>query len=81
VIAYFLEEQGYPLAPLVIGLILGPMAESNLRRALMDSGGSLMPFFTRPLALAFVLLIVGSLALQFWIGRKKRQQVTASRAL
>ena len=81
VVAYFLEEQGYPVAPLVIGLILGPMAESNLRRALMDSGGSLMPFFTRPLALAFVFLIVGSLALQFWIGRKKREQVKASRAL
>ncbi len=81
VVAYFLEEQGYPVAPLVIGLILGPMAEANLRRALIDSGGSLMPFVTRPLALAFVLLTVGSLALQYWMSRKKREQVTAFHAL
>lgn len=71
VVAYFLEEQGYPAAPLVIGLILGPMVGGNLRRALIDSGGSSMPFFARPLALAFVILIVGSLALQYWMSRKK----------
>jgi len=63
--AYFFEEQGYPLAPLVIGLILGPMAEENLRRVLIDSGGSLTPFFTRPLSLIFVTLIALSLGLQF----------------
>lgn len=79
-IAYFLEEQGYPVAPLVIGLILGPMAETNLRRALIDSGGSLMPFFTRPLALAFIALIVGSLALQFWMRRQQHQGTTTHRA-
>lgn len=70
VIAYFMEEQGYPLAPLVIGLILGPMAEENLRRALIDSGGSLMPFFSRPLSAAFLVLIVGSLVLQ-WRSRRR----------
>lgn len=78
VVAYFLEEQGYPAAPLVIGLILGPMVGGNLRRALIDSGGSSMPFFARPLALAFVILIVGSLALQYWMSRKK---LKACRAL
>jgi hypothetical protein len=34
---------GYPIAPLVIGVILGPMADENLRRALMVSQGSFMP--------------------------------------
>jgi putative tricarboxylic transport membrane protein len=72
VVAYFMEEQGYPVAPLVIGLILGKMAEENLRRALIDSGGSLLPFVTRPLSLAFLLLTVGSLTLQF-ISRRKRK--------
>ena len=71
VVAYFLEEQGYPLAPLVIGLILGPMAEGNLRRALLDSGGSLEPFFTRPLSLGFIALTVASLGIQFWLRRRR----------
>jgi putative tricarboxylic transport membrane protein len=40
IICYFLTEMGYPIAPLVIGVILGPMADENLRRALMVSQGS-----------------------------------------
>src|SRR6056297_1409988 len=57
IICYFLTEMGYPIAPLVIGVILGPMADSNLRRALMVSGGSFAPMFTRPVALVLVIII------------------------
>ena len=60
-LAYLMEENGYPIAPLVIGIILGPMAEDNLRRALIDHQGSLLPFLTRPISLAFVVLICFSL--------------------
>lgn len=58
IIAYFLTEMGYPIAPLVIGVILGPMADQNLRRALMVSNGSFLPVFTRPVALILLLVIV-----------------------
>lgn len=64
VIVYLLEEIGYPVAPAVIGLILGTMADVNLRRALQGSVGSLEPFYTRPIALVLILLIVLSLSLQ-----------------
>lgn len=46
-IAYLMEEMGYPIAPLVIGIILGPMADENLRRALLASQGKLTTFFYR----------------------------------
>ncbi len=58
VVAYFMTEMGYPIAPLVIGVILGPMADQNLRRALMVSQGSFLPVFTRPVALILFLVIV-----------------------
>jgi putative tricarboxylic transport membrane protein len=58
IIAYFLTEMGYPIAPLVIAVILGPMADENLRRALMVSKGSLLPIFTRPVSLILVIAIV-----------------------
>lgn len=64
VIVYLFEEIGYPIAPAVIGLILGNMADVSLRRALLASGGSLEPFFTRPLAVLFLVLIVISLSIQ-----------------
>jgi putative tricarboxylic transport membrane protein len=57
IIAYYLTEMGYPVPPLVIGVILGPMADENLRRALMVSQGSFTPFFTRPVALILVIVI------------------------
>jgi putative tricarboxylic transport membrane protein len=58
IICYFLTEMGYPIAPLVIGVILGPMADENLRRALMVSQGSFWPIFTRPVAIGLVVIIV-----------------------
>lgn len=65
VMAYFLIELKFPISPLVIGLILGPMADENLRRALLVSDGSLMPIFQRPVALilftAIVLLIISQI--------------------
>jgi putative tricarboxylic transport membrane protein len=65
IISYFLIEMGYPIAPLVIGVILGPMADENLRRALMVSQGSFMPVFTRPVSLVLFLVIVWTVVSQF----------------
>ncbi len=40
-----MRKLGYPEAPLVLGIILGPMVDENLRRGLILSGGNIMPFF------------------------------------
>jgi putative tricarboxylic transport membrane protein len=56
VLSYFLIHLGYPIVPMLLGIILGPMAESNLKRALTISDGSLSIFFTRPISLAFIVL-------------------------
>jgi len=58
IFAYFLGEMQYPISPLVIGVILGPMADENLRRALMVSEGSIMPFIERPVSLLLLSVIV-----------------------
>ena len=65
IISYLLTEMKYPIAPLVIGLILGPMADESLRRALMISNGSLMPIFHRPVSLILFIIIVFSFLSQF----------------
>jgi len=64
IVAYFLGEMGYPIAPLVIGMILGPMADESLRRALMVSNGSFLPMFTRPVSLVLVIMTVLTVASQ-----------------
>jgi putative tricarboxylic transport membrane protein len=50
VAGFVLRKAGFPMGPLVLGLILGPMAESNLRRALVVSQGDPSIFITRPIA-------------------------------
>jgi putative tricarboxylic transport membrane protein len=72
IICYFLTEMGYPIAPLVIGVILGPMADENLRRALMVSQGSFMPVFQRPVSLILFIIIVLTVVSQFdWYRKAK----------
>lgn len=58
VVGYFLTKNDYPVAPLVLGLVLGPMIENNLRRALTTSNGDFMIFITSPLSLAFLIIAV-----------------------
>ena len=55
-----LEFAKVPLAPFVVGLVLAPVAETELRSGLMASGGSFMPLIERPIALT-VLVIAAAL--------------------
>jgi putative tricarboxylic transport membrane protein len=69
-LGYFLSKNDYPIAPLVLGLVLGPMIENNMRRALTISDGDYSLFFTRPLSLTF--LIITALWLLIPVLLKKR---------
>ncbi|MBX3604658.1 MAG: tripartite tricarboxylate transporter permease [Piscinibacter sp.] len=60
-IGYVLRHWGYPMAPLVLGIVLGDLLEKNLRRALVLSDGDLTPFFTRPISAVFAALIIGTI--------------------
>ena len=57
---YFLEKVNVPLAPIILGMILGPMAEQSVRRALLISRGDATDLLTRPIsaALAITTLLV-----------------------
>ncbi|HEY6088127.1 MAG TPA: tripartite tricarboxylate transporter permease [Burkholderiaceae bacterium] len=71
-IGYGLRHFGYPMAPLVLGIVLGDLFEKNLRRALVLSDGDLTPFFTRPISAALAALIVGSVGWKLWTLRRRR---------
>jgi putative tricarboxylic transport membrane protein len=63
IVAFLLRRRGYEMAPLVLGLVLGPLLDKSLRRGLVLSDGSLLPFFTRPIALAFAVVTVFTILL------------------
>lgn len=55
-VAYFLQKVDFPAVPIVLGMVLGPTAEANLRNSLVMSGGSWSIFVKRPICLAFIIL-------------------------
>jgi putative tricarboxylic transport membrane protein len=61
--AFFLRRRGYEMAPLVLGLVLGPLLDKSLRRGLVLSDGSLAPFFTRPIAAVFAAVTIFTILL------------------
>jgi putative tricarboxylic transport membrane protein len=56
VAGYFLVKHDYPLAPLILGLVLGPMIENNMRRALTISNGEFSVFITKPISAVFLII-------------------------
>jgi putative tricarboxylic transport membrane protein len=56
-LGYFMRINDFPAAPFVLGFILGPMADTNIRRALMLKNGDISPFFTRPISLVLIIAI------------------------
>ncbi len=60
-IGYVMNKGKVPLAPAILGFILGPLVETNLRRGLMFTDGSFWAFFTKPIALGFLLAAIVAL--------------------
>lgn len=75
IIGYVLTMMEYPAAAIVLGMILGGLFDENLRRALLVSGGSIMPFFVRPVALVFSIAVLFTILAPF-ISEKIRTKLT-----
>lgn len=73
VLGYVFTTINYPIPPVLLGMILGPLVESNLGRTLLISEGNLLIFFKRPISIFFIVVIVFTLAQAFLKNRKKRR--------
>jgi TctA family transporter len=72
VVGFYLESRKVPVAPLILGLILGPIIEENWRTGLIKTGGDFTPFLTRPISLVLWLLLAGSFLVPLaskWLNR------------
>lgn len=79
--AYILIKLDFSMSPIVIGIILGPMAESNFRRTLVISEGDPMIFLTRPVCAVFLGIAILTLLLPIFGPRLKalwRKQTSSS---
>ena len=58
ILGFLMEKADIPLPPMILGLILGPMIEENLRVGLIKTDGSFLPFISRPISIIFFMIIV-----------------------
>ena len=65
VVAMFMRHYEFPLAPVILGVILGPMMETQFRRALLLADNDLSIFVRRPLTLGLLTLAAAALALPY----------------
>ncbi len=62
-LGYGMKKMKFPQAPIILAFILAPIVETNLRRGLMKSQGSFVPFITSPIAAVFLIIAVVTLAM------------------
>ncbi len=74
-IGYAMQKARYPVAPVVVGLILAPMMEDALRQSLSISRGDPGIFFTRPMALALMVLCILSVGTAIAMRRRQSKAV------
>ncbi|MCX8036121.1 MAG: tripartite tricarboxylate transporter permease [Candidatus Sumerlaeia bacterium] len=79
VFGYFLDRMGYPAAPLILGLILGNMADAFLRRALLLSHGNILGLINRPISFLFFLACALTIANQLGLVQRIKAILTQSR--
>jgi TctA family transporter len=77
IIGFVCMRLGFPLAPMLLGYVLGPMMEENLRRSMLMSGGDATVFVRQPISLAFIIATAAILVVMVLPAvRKRRGEIT-----
>jgi putative tricarboxylic transport membrane protein len=71
VVGYLMRKLRLPLAPVVLGLVLGPLMEKNLRRAMALSGGDWRVLFQGPVSVTLWILAAASLVVPPLLSRRR----------
>jgi len=77
ILAYVMEENGFPVAPAILGIVLGTMIEDNFMASMIKADGELAGFFSRPIAatlgIVTILLWTVPLVMTLWRGWQARR--------
>jgi TctA family transporter len=82
IIGYVMEENGYPVAAMVLGIVMGTMIEQSFVTSLIKSDGSVLPFFERPIAAILAAMAIGALIwpVLVWVWRRFKPAQTTPAA-
>lgn len=81
VVGYFMKKYGFPAPPMILGLVLGSMAEQNLNRTLLLHGGDWSVLFQRPIAAVLMVISILTVLGSVWpLIKRKLKKEKASNA-
>jgi len=66
-----MRRYDFPTAPVVVGMILGPLAEAQMRNALSIGEGKWSVFLERPMSLTLLIVVISVLVIPRWLARRK----------
>ena len=71
-VGYVMQANGYPVAAMVLGIVMGTMVEQSFITSLIKSDGSILPFFERPVSAVLASLTIGALIwpMLYWAWRR-----------
>jgi putative tricarboxylic transport membrane protein len=78
IVGFILRRYNYPMAPFVLGIVLGDLLDKNLRRGLVLSDGDLTPFFTRPISAVLAAICIATILMNFGAVRRAAGRVWAA---
>jgi TctA family transporter len=80
IIGYVMEENGYPVAAMVLGIVMGTMVEQAFVTSLIKSDGSILPFFERPVSAVLAACTIAAFAWPafVWVKRKMGERTAVA---
>ena len=75
-----MEENGFPVAAMVLGIVMGTMVEQAFVTSLIKSDGSILPFFERPIAAILAAMAIGAFMwpVLVWLWRRLKPRTAAA---
>lgn len=77
ILAWIMEANGFPIAPMILGMLLGPMLEEHFVRAMIRSDGNWLSFVDRPISGSLALITVTIWGGSAWFARKRSEAARA----
>ena len=79
-IGFVMERNGYPVAAMVLGIVMGTMVEQSFVTSLIKSDGSILPFFSRPVAAVLAAMTIAALLwpVAVWLQKLVRRQAAVA---
>ena len=81
VLGFLMEENGFPVAPAILGIVLGPMLEGNFFNSMIKADGNFIAFFQRPIAGLLGLVTIAHLDRDDLVLLARRAGARAGRAI